>query len=334
MTKLFGTPFHACNLEHNEANQWVEKGAFTVPAHYGDAGGEALAARVSAILADISHREDVRVHGEGAVALLWAAFAQDVGALATGASLRVQWCADGGGLRGRGTLHRFGDTNFLLRSTDADVAWFAAAAPRFEAKLRLATAERGLLLIEGPFALPVLAAAGLEAAASLAVGHHAICPWQGLSVALFRRADGHAYQLSCASEDGNAAFDRLWKRAPLFGLRLAGSIALETLQLEQGIAAAGIDWQPARDGFAREPKPASFMGVVLDADEPAPFSPILHDGAEIGRTLRSAYSPALKRAIALAEVGDATPGTKVSVRHAEHGEKREIAARIVALPFL
>lgn len=333
MTTFLATPFHARTAERNIANAWVDRNGFTVPAYYGDAAQEALAARVSAIIADISPREDVRVSGTGAEALLSAALAQNIGALVADASAPVQWRADGGALRGLGTLHRFGPADFLLRGFDADLAWFAAAAPRFEAAVREASAERGLLLIAGPFALPVLAAAGLEQAALLEPGHHAVCDWQGLTVTLFRRG-GHAYQLACGNADGAVVFDRLMKRGPLFGLRLAGETALDVLRLERGLALPGVDWQPARAPFAAEPKQIAFRGVVLDSDEPAPFAGVVHDGRKAGRTLRSAYSPALKRAIALADIADIAPGAIVSVRHIQGGETREIAARVVALPFL
>ena len=250
MTNLFATPFPARTAEHNVANAWVRKGAFIVPAHYGDPVQEALAARVSAIVTDISPREDVRFFGAGAAAFVSAPFASDFGTLVANASARVRWCADGGGLRGSGKLYRFGKADFLLRSFDTDFAWFAASAARFETSLRDTTAERGLLLIAGPYALPVLAAAGIEESLRLEPGHHAVSNWQDLAITLFRMPSGNAYQLSCAPDDAPAVFDRLSKRGKLFGLRLAGATALDVLQLERGVALPGIDWHPAREPFA------------------------------------------------------------------------------------
>ena len=114
------------------------------------------------------------------------------------------------------------------------------------------------------------------------------------------------------------------------------------LQLEAGEIVQGLDFHPAREAFAREPLPASLglarggdvklMGVECDADEPARFSPLFAGNTGAGRTLRSAYSPALKRAIALASVAsDCASGTALTVRRADGSE---ISARAVSLPFL
>ena len=341
---LLTTPFHARTAEHNSFNAWVERGGFTMPAHFGEPNGEALAARFSAVLADITPTADVRIHGEGAAALLAAACRSDVETLAAGHSRSVHWCADGGGLRGMGTVARFGADNFLLRGFEADFGWFAAAAPRFRANLREATTDRGLLLLAGPFAFAVLAAAGLEQVVRLSAGEHQICGWQGVTVTVFRHGPLNAYQVSCANRDGPAVFDRLFRAGRLFGVRLAGELALDLLQVESGIVVPGRDFTPARTPFAREPLPASvgvgdaigaplvLAGIDFDSDAPAPFARVCVRKADVGRTMRSLYSPALKRAIALASIAPAhaAPGTAVTVITA--GE--ETAGRIVALPFL
>ena len=128
---------HPHRRRHNLANAWLQRGGVTLPAHYGDTQQEALAARVSAILADISALERLlRFHGAGAAALLSSACACDAGAIAVGHSLKVHWCTDGGGVRGVGDIARFGETNFVLRSANADFGWFAAAAKRFNATVR------------------------------------------------------------------------------------------------------------------------------------------------------------------------------------------------------
>ena len=67
---LLPTPFHMRTAAHNGANAWMQRGRFSVAAHYGDPHQESLAARLSVVLADISAAQDLRIHGDGAAALL------------------------------------------------------------------------------------------------------------------------------------------------------------------------------------------------------------------------------------------------------------------------
>jgi aminomethyltransferase len=344
------TPFHVRMAEHNSGNAWTLRERFTVAAHYGDPVQEALAARVSVAMIDISANEDLQIAGAGAAALLSAASGSDLQALSVGRSQPMLWCADGGGVRGVGVVSRFGESEFLLRSFDTDMGWFGSAAPRFGVSVRDVTAERGLLLLAGPFAAPVLEAAGLKDMVGLRPGRHATTDWRGLGTTIFRRGPLGAYQIACAREDGVLVFDRLFRAGRAFGLRLAGQDALDLLHLEAGLALPYVDFQPARLPFAREPSAASLgfvppepetsrvlAGIELDSDDPASFRPLIRQGGgEAGHTLRSAYSPALRRAIALALVipACAVPGTELLLRRASPAGMHEIPAHVAALPFL
>lgn len=357
MNALRASPFHVRMAEHNAGNAWVARGAFTLAAHYGDAREEALAARFSAVMIDASAMARLRVHGAGAAKLLSAACAADMEALASGSSARVVWRSDGGGVRGSGIAARFGASNFALSGYDTDGAWFEAAAKRFDATLRDETGEKGVLLLVGPFASGVLVAAGLDSAAQLASGRHVVQSWRGLTVTVSRwtalaTALG-GFEIVCANDDAVMVFDRLWRAGQDFGLMLAGQEALEALLLEQGMPIPGVDFAPARDAQARDPAPASLGfggladapgasasrilgGIELDSETPMPFAPLVQNGAIIGTTLRSAYSAALRRAIALAQLDPtrAAAGTAVTVRRLTPNGIEEIPARVTALPFL
>lgn len=357
MSALRASPFHVRMAEHNAGNAWVARGAFTLAAHYGDAREEVLAARFSAVMIDASAMARLRVHGAGAAKLLSAACAADMEALTAGSSTHVVWRSDGGGVRGSGIAARFGATNFTLAAFDTDAAWFEAAAKRFAATLRDETGEKGVLLLIGPFASAMLAAAGLDSATQLAPGRHVVQSWRGLTVTVSRwTALANAlggYEIGCANDDAVMVFDRLWRAGQDFGLMLAGQESHETLLLEQGVPIPGADFVPARDIHAREPAPASLgfgglagapgtlpsralAGIELESEMPMPFAPIVQGGAIVGTTLRSAYSPALRRAIALAQIAPAlaAPCTAVAIRRLTPSGIEEMPARVTALPFL
>lgn len=346
---LLHTPFHARTAERNLAHSWVKRGAFSVPAQYGEPHQEALAARVSAVLIDATALEDLRIEGRGAVGLLAAACGPHIRDLAVGASLPVHWCADGGGVRGLGSILRFSESEFVLRSADADFGWFASAAPRFAATVRDVTRERGVLLLSGPFARSVLDAIGFKSEGLFEDGVLRVNDRRGLEVTLWHDPQLRSFQISCAADGAQALLDDVLRAGQPMALRLAGQHAFDVLQVETGALAPNVDFTPARTPFAREPLPSALglnsgpgtgtdassrvlAGLELDRDEPRSFAPVYRETFEVGTTLRSVYSLTLRRAIALAQLmpQHASLGTKLCVRNGAE----EIHARVVALPFL
>jgi glycine cleavage system aminomethyltransferase T len=344
------TPFHPRTAERNVANVWMPRGSYTVPAHYGDPQRESLAARCTAALIDGSATQDMTISGSGAASLLSAACGPSVRGLEVGHSQFAHWCSDRGGLRGFGVISRLTQCEFRLRSADVDIGWFETAAPNFGTRVRDTTAERGLLLLTGPYAVAVMVAARLEIL-PLETMRHARFDWRGIAVEVFHHNRPDCYEISVACEDATLAFDRLTRAGQLVSLRLAGEEALQLLQLEAGVPLVHLDFAPAREPFASAPAPGALgivpsedegpadlvlTGLELESDRPAPFSPVLVGGRAAGRTLRSLYSPSLKTAIALAELppNHAVPGSSVTVRHLELNGGSDIPARVIALPFL
>lgn len=341
------SPFHVRMALHNHDNAWTTRGAYTVPARFGAPAHEALAARFSCVLADVSAVEEMRVEGRGAADLFATACGGMVRAMNAGEARQVHWCSEGGGLRGFGTLLRESEDAFLLRAEDTDIGWFAPHAARFGVIIKESEAERGLLLLAGSYAPSLLAVAGLEQAGPLAAHRHIRHDWNGIPVTLGRYARMNGFLVGCAADDGVIVFDRLMRAGKSVGLRLAGQEALELLHLEAGLVLPHLDFSPARDDVAREPLPSSLgisapsgesrilVGVEFDGKEPYPFVPLFHEGNEVGRTLRSSYCLALRRAIALAQIDPkcAAPGTLLQTGPGGKGSSGQ-PARVVALPFL
>lgn len=356
------TPFHVRMAEHNRRNLWCARGGFTVPAAFGSVTQEALAARVSAVLADMSGFTRLRIRGAGAARLLSAACACDVAAVQRGSARPVFWTADAGGVRGTGVVGRFGETEFLLSGMQSDASWFAAAAPRFGAAVHDITATTGVLFLSGPSAAAVLAAAGLGHGAQLPHLQQRVYAWRSLTVTVSRWfADG--FEITCAAEDAVIVFDRLYAAGRDFGLTPAGQHAFELLFLENGIVIPGLDFEPARRADAEDPKPGTLglpdasdtarvlAGVEFDSEDAIAPTPLYRSiGAstaytgeflfrpenKAGDILRAAWSPVLKRTIAFATLArmHAVPGTELLVRTAAMDGLRQTRARAVTLPFV
>ncbi len=157
--------------------------------------------------------------------------------------------------------------------------------------------------------------------------------------------------------------------AKISASNLRGVAAMDILDLEAGIARPERDYEPARDGMARGPSPVALgleslidldhqtfngraaylaarekepkrlAGIEIESDIPAPFTPLLLKSRAVGHTLRSVWSPSLRRAIALAQIDVSAfaPGTKLMLTlppSQANPELRTADARVTALPFL
>jgi aminomethyltransferase len=345
---LRATPFHARVAEANKLNAWENRNGFTLAS---GEPSEALAARFSVILADVSWHGRAAISGARASEFVSRLLTRDASHLQPGEALKALWLNDAGGVRGIGTMARLGPQSFVLVSAVEDFGWIADAAALYGVAVRDVTEEEGVLTLLGPASSKVLAAAGLEAD----LGPLALRKffWGGLEVTLSRLGDG--YELWCAPDDALIAWDRLVDAGRSFALCPAGQGALDVIDLENGIVRPGRDFAPLRDGFSPEPSPQSLgldglvdrdhvfngragtlaagaekvlAGILFDSETSAPHTVVTRSGLAVGRTLDSLVSPALRRAIALAvlDADAAAPGPALSAGGA--------VCRTTVLPFL
>lgn len=344
------TPFHARAAAANALNLWEPRGGFTLSTHYGDPQAEALARHITAAMADISWRWRIAIDGARAEEFLARLMSKDAAKLAPGAAFKAAWLTDKGGVRGAGVLARHGRESFELIAAAPDLAWIVKAAGLFEVAVREMGEEQGGLALIGPYAAKIVEAAGLDPTLEpLALRKRF---WRGADVTLTRFGEHGGYEIWCKPDDALLVWDRLAKAGAPYALKPVGLQAMDLADLEAGVARPERDYAPARDGFAPLPTPwelgleslidtdhALFngraavlaapraktrVGIALDGDVPLPHAPLVHHGETVGRTLGSLYSPALKRAIALAIVDMAVsePGTRLG------------GGCVAALPFL
>ncbi len=360
------TPFHARAAAANLENAWLTRNGVTLAAAYGDTNDEALAARLRAAMADISWRWRIMLEGPRAVEFLAKLVTRDASKLSPGASLKALWLSDGGAVRGAGVIARYGKESFLIAASAPDRDWIASAAEAYGVKLRDMSDEGGLAIV-GPNAQATVQAAQLPI--DLEPLAFRKLSWRGLEVTLSRFGEHGGFEIWCALDDGILVWDRIARAGESFGLESAGVAAMDLLDLEAGVARPERDYEPARDGTAsapspvalgleslidlehqafngrtaylaaREKEPRRLAGIEIDSDIPAPFTPLLLNGRAVGHTLRSVWSPSLRRAIALAQIDVSAfaPGTKLTLTLPPSSaipELRTAQARVTALPFL
>ncbi len=358
------TPFHARAAPANRGSAWRRHGGFTLANAYGDPEAEALAARAGAAMADVSWRSRLLLEGARAGDCASRLFTRDAAQLLPGESMETAWLNDEGALRGTGIVARLTTYSYLVAATQGDFDWITRAARLFDVSCHdVAAAQCGLALV-GPCAASVLAAAGIGAHLSpLGVAPR---NWHGRKLLLSRW--WHGYEIWCAPHDALTLWDGLVQAGGAYAMAPIGLSAMDVLDLECGIPASGRDFAPARDQDAKKPLPrmlgvaplidekhvqfngrsahiggpyeqCSLMGLEIESQCPAPHTPIEAGGRTIGRTLHSAYSPALRRAIALAliDVSEALPARSVSLTLPPargRGAFSCVDATLVRLPFL
>ena len=367
MTALRATPFHVRAAALNRANSWATRNGVTLATHYSDAEDEALAARSRVVLADISWRWRVDFSGARVEGFLSRLLTRDPAKLSPETTLKALWLSDGGGVRGAGALARYGKRAFRLVSAAPDMAWIARAAEQFDITLRDVTGAEGGVALIGPYACAVLKAAGLGVDLDPLAFKRLF--WRGLDVTLSRWGEHGGYELWCKADDCLALWDRLMRAGASFGIQAAGLTATDILDVEGGIPRPHRDWKPAQDGEATAPTPASLsleslidethlgfngriawlnaregeprklVGIEIDSETSAPHAPLIADRQVVGRTFSSFYSPALRRAVALAQVQKLSikTGARFSLPLQPSSENpllRTATARIVELPFL
>ena len=361
------TPFHSRTAASNPFNRWTARNGFTLPLDFGDATAEALCARTRVTMSDISWRWRVVIQGASACDMLTRVLTRDPRTLQPGQSIKALWLNDGGAVRGAGVVSCLASDKFLLTSAASDLAWMAAAASLSGNAIQDVTADEGGLALAGPYAAQTLQSAGLPNDIE-PLGLRKIF-WRGLDLTITRWGEHGGYELWCKADDCPILWDRVIRAGAAFGIQAAGIAASDILDVEAGVPRPNRDYACAADGFGRDPTPDSvgleslidtahaifngraawmanrskskavLIGVELESEVPASFTPLQFDKKIVGNTLTSVYSPLLRRAIALARIDrslskDGMGLTVVPPVSLESPEPREIVARVRSLPFV
>ena len=331
------TPFHSRAADRNQANAWTRRAGYTLSEFYSGVEEEALSARTAAVISDISYRARLHISGGRAEECLMQLATRDVSQLAVGAGGDALWLDDNAVPQGDGVVARLGPEHFLLQ-TQSELAWIDHVAGQFG--LRPERQDAGLALI-GPSAGAILSAAGL---AMPEQGRVEGVAWNGLDITLSRFGAG--VELWCSAQDAALVWDRLQAAGAPFGLLPAGLAALDVIDMETHVPrTSAVDEE--HTGFtgrsawltALGQQSRNIVGIDIDSETPAPHALLMRRGKASGQIGASLYSPALGRAIGLAEVSaaDAAPGTEFTLTlppDAQHPAPRIVAARIVSLPLL
>lgn len=337
-TPLLQTPFHPRTSAANVRNDWGPWAGYTTSLTFEDEAMEYTAIRSTASVYDICPMVKYRITGSQAVSYLNRLTVRDVARLPIGGVHYTIWCDDQGKLIDDGTLFRLGETEFRLCCQERHLPWLTDSAFGFDVRIEEVTEDIAALALQGPCSFAVLSKAGFDVT-SLKPFRMATFPFMGTSVMISRTGftGDLGYELWTEPNNALALWDHLFAAGNNYGIRPIGSHALNTARLEAGFIVTNFDFIPShqavRENRVRSPFEMgldwlidwnkgqfngrrtlqkerdgdtsrwALVGLDIEGNISAEGSLLYHDKKyEVGFITSAAWSPTLKRNIALAQV--------------------------------
>jgi aminomethyltransferase len=332
------TPFHARTAAHNVMNHWGPWGGYTTALVFEDEAMEYTAIRNAASVYDLCPMVKYRIKGPDAAAYLNRLTVRNAGKLSVGGEHYTIWCDDDGKIIDDGTLFRLAEDEYRICCQERHLPWLLDSAVGFDVEVAEVTEEIAALSLQGPCTAAVLQAAGFDVS-GLKPFRMASFPFDGGTLTISRTGftGDLGYELWTTPSHALALWDHLFEAGRLFGIRPIGSNALNTARIEAGFIITNLDFVPShqavREDRVRSPfemglewlidwdkghftgrraliaerdggtSKWALVGLDIEGNVSAQGSLLYHDKKhEAGFITAAAWSPTLKRNIALAQV--------------------------------
>jgi len=346
---LLQTPFHSRIAPLCRTNLWERWSGYTTVTLFYSETEEYFAIRNTASLYDISPMIKYRLSGRDAARVVNRLMTRDFSRCSVGQVFYSPWCNGTGKVIEEGTIFRLGENDFRINCAEHQLTWFEATAYGFDATVADVSTEIAGLALQGPSARLVLESFGLDEIGKLGYFRFADFQVDGLKLTVSRTGftGDLGYELWASPQDAESLWDRLIEAGRVHGLRPIGSRVLNTARIEAGNILINVDYVAANKAV-RESQARSPFGLALDwavnfkkdhfngrqallaeraAGGPAKrlvgldirgrrsaTGAYLYDGSkEVGQVTSAAWSPILKKNIALATIDAryAAPGGKL-----------------------
>jgi len=355
------TPLFAASASASEANIWTSVNGWSVARVFTSVEQEYVSAKSTAVITDLGALSRYAVRGADAAEFLARLVTAPASRLEPGESARGLILDGDGQVIDLAEVSRLSTDLFLLTMPTPHARRLQLAARGFEVEAQNISDDVAAIGVFGPEATAVLRAAGLKTPDDSTAASAVV---RGVETAARPIQFGALPGVEVVFPKGEALtiWERLVRRS---GVQPIGLDALEILRIESGAPRAGVDFSSAEHapiGAARRPieiglphlapldrgwfngrrglrrdgdqQKRRLVSLAIDADHAAPGALVYADGKPVGALTSCAWSPAIKRVVAFAEVtppskareieitvaGTAAGGGAVPARHFETAE--------------
>jgi len=341
----------------------VEFAGFLMPLSYAGIIVEHRAVRTHAGIFDLSHMGELMIEGHGAADLLEHALTNSVARLSADQAQYTLICAADGGVIDDIIVYRVADQRFLLCVNAANIAqdkaWLEELARTAGARIDDLSQATGLIAIQGPRALEILAPLTELNLPQLKRFHSAQSRVAEIACRIARTGytgeDG--FELFVEAESVETLFTRLLEAGENRGLRPCGLGARDSLRMEAGLPLYGHELDRATTpleaglesfvrfgrGFVGERALVEEKGTGLrkrligmrteDGRSMArPGYRIYLQGKPVGTVTSGTFAPSFDRPLAMGYVEgavEAAAGARLEIEI----RNKLVAAAVTALPF-
>lgn len=245
MAAALQIPLHAFHAAHGA--RFVDFGGWNMPVQYTSILEEHRAVREAAGLFDVSHMGEFLVSGPDAALFLDRLVVNAVATAPVGKAVYSPMCNGGGTVVDDLILYRTAEDAFLVcvnaSNIEKDFGWFLKQAERWGLQVEVEDQSDAfaLLALQGPKAVAILEAVGLEAVAEIRRFWHRQIVYAGEKIRICRTGytgeDG--FEIYCSPKAAESLAQQILAEGAAHGLKLCGLGARDSLRLEAGLPLYG-----------------------------------------------------------------------------------------------
>jgi aminomethyltransferase len=245
------TPFHPRLAELNTTSLWTHWSGHLSAVRYDlSAKHEYFGIRNSAGFFDSSPLYKYWVRGRDAERFLAGVMTRDVRACRPGRAQYTVWCDDAGYVLEDGVLFRHAQTEFLLTAAEPNQGYLSDLVGRLDVRVEDASAEYGVLAVQGPRSREILARLAPDVAGLPFFG---LCQTKIGAAPVTVSRTGYTgdlgYEVFVGADDALGVLDAVIEAGTPYGMRPFGEQALLMARIEAGLVLIGVDFSSSRYAY-------------------------------------------------------------------------------------
>jgi aminomethyltransferase len=245
MAPVLQIPLHKFHAA--KGARFVAFGGWDMPVQYTSILDEHKVVRDAAGLFDVSHMGEFSVSGSDAANFLDRLVVNAVAAAPVGKAVYSPMCKSDGTVVDDLIIYRTAEDAFLVcvnaGNIEKDFGWFLKQAERWglEVEIEDHSDQYALLALQGPKAVDVLTAIGLDEAREIRRFWHSVATFGGEKIRICRTGytgeDG--FEIYCPPKVAEKLVTQILNKGTDFGVKLCGLGARDSLRLEAGLPLYG-----------------------------------------------------------------------------------------------